>query len=82
MDFDFTYSHKSWVSSVQWSPSNPFVLASASHDSTIKLWDIRSSLPLYTITAHSKGSKSLCLALTNDRIFSGGSDCDIKVFKY
>ena len=75
-------SHKTWVSSVHWSPANPFVLASSSHDGNILLWDIRSSLPLYTISAHSKGSKALCLALTKDRIFSGGSDCDIKVFKY
>lgn len=30
-------SHKSWVSSVQWSPTDPFVLASTSHDGTLKV---------------------------------------------
>ncbi len=31
-------SHKSWVSSVCWSPSSAFLLASGSYDQTIKLW--------------------------------------------
>lgn len=30
-------SHKAWVSSVRWSPTDPFVLASTSHDGTLKV---------------------------------------------
>ena len=32
-----TRSHKSWVSGVQWSPTDPFVLATTSHDGTLKV---------------------------------------------
>ena len=67
---------------MEWSPNDPFVLASSSHDGSVKVWDIRSSLPLHTIRAHSKGSKSLCLAFATNTIFSGGSDCIIKKYKF
>lgn len=75
-------SHKSWVSSVEWSPNDPFVLASSSHDGSVKVWDIRSSLPLHTVQAHKKNEKSLCIAFTGSSIFSGGSDCMVKKFKF
>ncbi|KAI8320084.1 WD40 repeat-like protein, partial [Martensiomyces pterosporus] len=42
-------SHKGFVSSVAWAPNSAYMLASASHDSTIKVWDIRSRTPLYTV---------------------------------
>eukprot|EP00986_Skeletonema_menzelii_P000552 scaffold160_cov157-Skeletonema_menzelii.AAC.9 len=74
-------SHKSWVSAIQWSPTDPFVLATTSHDSTLKVWDIRSSLPLHTVRATTnKGDKSLCLAFGDGFIYSGGSDCVVKKF--
>jgi len=74
-------SHRSWVSDVQWSRTDPFVLASTSHDGTMKMWDIRSSQPLYTVRCHSKGEKGFCLAFGKESIFNGGSDCVVKVFK-
>ena len=52
-------SHQGWVVDVEWSSSNEHQLLSGSYDSTLKLWDIRSSkLPLYTIAAHE--GKVLC----------------------
>ena len=75
------YSHKSWVSAIQWSPTDPFVLATTSHDGTLKVWDIRSSLPLHTVRATTnKSDKSLCLAFGDGFIYSGGSDCVVKKF--
>jgi len=74
-------SHKAWVSAIKWSPMNPFTLASTSHDGTIKLWDIRSTLPLHTIQKHSKGSKAFCVAHTADTIYSGGSDCIVRRYR-
>lgn len=60
-DTTFRPSHKSWVSSVRWCPTNAYHLSSTSHDGTIKLWDIRSSNPLHTIRIAPKDEKSLCL---------------------
>ncbi|KAL7541707.1 hypothetical protein ACHAXR_013140 [Thalassiosira sp. AJA248-18] len=75
------FSHKAWVSSVEWSPTDPFVLATTSHDGTLKVWDIRSSLPLHTVKAvNKKGEKALCLAFGDGMIYSGGSDCVVKQF--
>lgn len=84
-DTTFRPSHKAWVSSVRWSPSNAYHLASSSHDGTVKLWDIRSSTPLYTVRAFPKEEKSLCLLWgpslkSNDRsvLYAGGSDKIVK----
>jgi len=89
-DKTFRPSHKAWVSSVQWSPDNPYQLASTSHDGTVKVWDIRSPLPLHTVRALGKTDKGLCLtyglyATGNDKenrasIFLGGTDCVVKHF--
>ena len=73
-------SHKAWVSAVKWSQKDPYILASTSHDGTIKIWDIRSSLPLHTVRAHPKEEKGLCLAFGDGFIFTGGSDCVVKQF--
>jgi ribosome biogenesis protein YTM1 len=81
MDKSLRQSHKAWVSCVQWSPTDPFVLATTSHDGTLKVWDIRSSLPLHTVKAvDKKGEKALCLAFGDGMIYSGGSDCVVKQF--
>ena len=60
-DNKFRPSHKAWVSSVQWSQSNAYQLASTSHDGTVKVWDIRSSNPLHTVRTFSKEEKGLSL---------------------
>lgn len=43
-------SHSIWVSAVAFHPTRPGVFASASYDSTAKLWDARSRTPLSTIS--------------------------------
>lgn len=56
-------------------------MATTGHDGTLKVWDIRSSLPLHTVRAVSKkGEKALCLAFGDGIIYSGGSDCVVKQF--
>lgn len=85
-DNTFRPSHKAWISSVQWSPSNPYQLASTSHDGTAKIWDIRSANPLHTVRAFPKAEKSLCLQWELSKegaddlqtIYAGGTDCRIK----
>lgn len=75
-------SHKAWVSAVQWSPKDPFILASSSHDGSLKIWDIRSTLPLHTVRTHPKDEKALCLAYGDGGlIYTGGTDCTVKQYQ-
>mmetsp|Transcript_1355 Transcript_1355/g.3027 ORF Transcript_1355/g.3027 Transcript_1355/m.3027 type:complete len:519 (+) Transcript_1355:82-1638(+) len=87
-DNTFRPSHKAWVSSVKWSQSNAYQLASTSHDGAIKVWDIRSSNPLHTVRTFPKEEKGLSLlwlppleggeSKSSQSIYGGGTDCIIK----
>ena len=76
-------SHTKWVSAVAWSNHSEHVLLSGSHDSSLKIWDVRSTVPLHTIdAAHEKGKKVLCVGWKSDGDFvSGGGDCKLKTFR-
>lgn len=66
-------SHTGWVSSVAFSPTSPHHLISGGYDTAVKLWDIRSKVPLHSIKEH--GEKVLATHwLTSDRLASGGAD--------
>jgi ribosome biogenesis protein len=83
-DNTFRPSHKAWISAVQWSRHNPYHLSSASHDGVIKLWDIRSSLPLHSVRAFPKTDKGFAMSygdMENGRIYAGGTDCIVKQFR-
>lgn len=41
-------SHKNWISGIAQAPK-PFMLASASYDGQVKVWDIRSTIPMYSL---------------------------------
>jgi len=43
-------SHGEWVSTVAWAPGSERILLSGAHDGTVKVWDIRSSVPLQTVS--------------------------------
>jgi len=82
-DKTFRPSHNGWISDVRWSRESPYHLSSSSHDGTVKFWDIRSSIPLYTVRAfEKKKEKALCLSYGDDGLlFSGGTDCIVKQFR-
>jgi len=71
-------SHQQWVSSVEWIPDSPFLLCSVAYDGDLKIWDVRSHIPLYTIKAHKQ--KGLCLYNLHQKILTGGSDGLIKCY--
>lgn len=75
-------SHTNWVSSVSWSPSSAYSLVSGSYDSTLKVWDIRSSTPLYTLSGgdKEKDQKVFAIDWVGDYIFSGGEDAQLRSF--
>uniref|UniRef100_A0A7S2RRD9 Ribosome biogenesis protein WDR12 homolog n=1 Tax=Mucochytrium quahogii TaxID=96639 RepID=A0A7S2RRD9_9STRA len=67
-------SHKGWVSSVKWCPSNENILVSSSHDHTIKIWDIRSNIPLHTLAPHTNKVLTVDWNCEGNMLFSGGAD--------
>jgi ribosome biogenesis protein len=84
----FKPSHREWISAVQWSAHNPYHLASTSHDGKMKIWDIRSTLPLHTVQAFGTNHKGLSLAYGGEEdhhggmvLFVGGTDCVVKQFR-
>lgn len=72
--------HSAWVSSVSWSRTSEYALCSASYDSTIRVWDIRSKQALYTVDTEEK-EKILSVYWDNDRIISGGEDKKLRLYQ-
>jgi len=70
--------HKGWVSAAKWSPHAPHLLASACYDGSVRLWDVRSTIPLHQLSVHS--GKALSLIWDGaERIASGGADAKIHI---
>ncbi|KAL6779056.1 hypothetical protein ACKKBF_B18955 [Auxenochlorella protothecoides x Auxenochlorella symbiontica] len=46
--------HAGWVSALCWHGGREHLLASASHDGTARLWDVRASIPLHTLAGEGK----------------------------
>lgn len=70
-------SHKGWVADVKWCPHRPHLLASASYDGHVRLWDVRSTNPLHTLTEHE--GKALCVAWDGaEKVASGGTDAQMR----
>jgi ribosome biogenesis protein YTM1 len=68
--------HKGWVSAVRWCEHQPNLLASACYDGSVRLWDVRSTVPLHQLNAHV--GKALCLAWDAEFVVSGGTDSQLR----
>ncbi|KAI8991790.1 WD40-repeat-containing domain protein [Mycotypha africana] len=76
--------HSAWVSSVSWSKTSQYNLCSASYDSTLRIWDVRSSKePLFTVNTSSEDNKEKIFSIywDNDRLLSGGEDKKLSIHK-
>lgn len=75
-------SHQGWITCVDWCGGieHPNLFVSGSHDSLVKMWDIRSyRTPLYDLTGHT--DRVMCCNWSEpDFIVSGGTDNDMKIF--
>lgn len=76
-------SHTGWVSSVAFRGDAP-LFVTGSYDNTVKLWDLRSNIPLYTIgnAADVSSDKVFAVAWGNGErdILSGGTEKRMKIF--
>ena len=80
--------HKNFVVSLDTCPENEYILCSGSHDGTVKVWDVRSTTAMYTITREDpsveKGVNDKVFAVKwakNVGIISGGQDKKIQFNK-
>ncbi|KAF2069983.1 hypothetical protein CYY_008697 [Polysphondylium violaceum] len=82
-------SHKKWVSSAKWKPNSKYHLCSTSLDGSIKYWDIRTKIPLYSIDRLTESNEKLfCSTWITDKpanidqslMVSGGSDSKLRIY--
>lgn len=71
--------HDKAVSAVSWSPDGR-MLASGSHDSSIKLWDLQAGKRIRTFRGHTHGVRCLSFSPCGHLLASGSSDNTIKVW--
>jgi WD40 repeat protein len=71
--------HAGWVRSIAFSPDGE-VLASASSDRTIKLWDYETGDCLRTCTGHQSSIYSIAFSATGDLMVSGSGDRTVKLW--
>ena len=65
--------HGGWVSASRWCPSQPHLLATACYDGVVRLWDVRSTVPLHQVAKHD--DKALCLAWAGGELLASGETC-------
>lgn len=54
-------------------------VATASHDGTAKLWDLRAAIPLHTLEGQHGGEKVLAAAWAGPALLAtGGADCKLR----
>ena len=70
-------THGGFVSAVRWCPTSAHHVLSASHDGSLRVWDLRSRVPLHTLAADDEGGKILAADWVDGdaAVVSGGTDC-------
>ncbi|KAK9368308.1 WD40-repeat-containing domain protein [Lipomyces kononenkoae] len=75
--------HTSFVVSLSTSPESEFMLSSASHDGTVRVWDVRAQKSLYVISREAKTADKLKVFgvhwSRNVGIVSGGEDKRVQI---
>lgn len=76
--------HSHYVMQVVFNPKDPNTFASASLDRTVKVWNISSSIPNFTLEGHEKGVNCVDYFGGADKpyLVSGSDDRTVKVWDY
>ena len=72
-------AHTGEITDVAFSPTGPLV-ATASTDGSIKLWDVRDGSLLRTLIGHTAGVRSLAFSPSGDVLISGSDDRSAKLW--
>jgi coatomer subunit beta' len=86
-DFDCTQyfeGHQHYVMQVKFNPKDANTFASASLDSTIKVWGLGSPVAHYTLEGHERGVNCVDYYPSGDKpyILSGADDKTVKIWDY
>ncbi len=77
--FDVLKGHNGWVRSVAFNPDCT-MLASGSHDTKVKVWDIKTGIEIRTFTGHKDFVISVVFSPNSKKIVSGSKDKTIRVW--
>ncbi len=72
-------AHVGWIAGMAISP-NGRILASAGHESLIKLWDVATGKEIRTLTGHAKWVRWVLFTRDGKRLYSGSQDNDVKLW--
>lgn len=76
--------HSHYVMQVKFNPKDPNTFASASLDHTIKVWNLSSPVPNFTLEGHDKGVNCVDYYNGGDKpyLVTGGDDKMVKIWDY
>ena len=76
------YGHKAQVTSITFDEYSNLI-ATSSHDSNVKIWDLRASnnQAVYTYTGHDDIVKDVSISPDGKWVGSGGADGDLKIWE-
>lgn len=60
-------SHTSHIHDIAWHPTSEHHLITASIDKTLKLWDLRSTVPLHTLEGHTEQVQPCLTCISNSK---------------
>jgi ribosome biogenesis protein YTM1 len=69
-----------WVAALAWRPGSEHHVASVSHDGCLRLWDLRTPVPLGSLQQHE--GQGLAVAWWGPGVVaSGGADCKLQLYE-